>query len=404
MTRAAPPPVVVGGSMGGLPRLLIGTQFAFNVGFFAVLPYLSAHLTGTLALSGWLVGLVLGLRTFSQQGLFVVGGALTDRFGPRPIVLVGCGLRVLGFGWLGFAQSTWAVVAAVLVVGFAAALFSPAVESEIARQAVLHEEATGAGRTRMLGLFNAAGQAGALIGPVLGAALLGVGFRFVCLTGAGIFVVILIAQARLMPRTRLTRSVVHKVPEGTWGRDRRFLALCLAYGCYLLLYNQLYLALPSEVERATGAQTAVGWLFALSSLLVVVGQLPLSRWAARRLSLRGALHVGLGLMAAGALAAALLLPVGAVGGLLPSLAYVVLLTAGQMLVVPAARAWVPDLAGAQRLGLYTGAMSSLSGVLVLIGAAPLGAVFDLGGPGPWLVLAAVAVVGACCVPRQAAVT
>jgi hypothetical protein len=30
-----------------------------------------------------MVGFVLGLRTFSQQGLFVVGGALDDRYGVR---------------------------------------------------------------------------------------------------------------------------------------------------------------------------------------------------------------------------------------------------------------------------------------------------------------------------------
>jgi hypothetical protein len=59
------------------------------VGFFAVLPYLAGHLTGALGLGGALVGLVLGLRTFSQQGLFVVGGALTDRYAPRTVVLAG---------------------------------------------------------------------------------------------------------------------------------------------------------------------------------------------------------------------------------------------------------------------------------------------------------------------------
>lgn len=129
-------------------RLLTTTQFAFNIGFFAVLPYLAAHLGSGLGMAGWLVGLVLGLRTFSQQGLFVVGGALTDRYGPRPVVLAGCALRIAGFGWLAYAGSTATVIAAVLLIGFAAALFSPAVESETAREAVRHEQATGTPRAR----------------------------------------------------------------------------------------------------------------------------------------------------------------------------------------------------------------------------------------------------------------
>jgi hypothetical protein len=70
-----------------LARLLAASQFTPNVGFFAVLPYVAGHLTG--ALGGALVGLVLGLRTLSQQGLFVVGGALTDRYAPRTVVLAG---------------------------------------------------------------------------------------------------------------------------------------------------------------------------------------------------------------------------------------------------------------------------------------------------------------------------
>src|SRR5687768_7761076 len=113
-------------SLSGLLRLLILTQFAFNIGFFAVLPFLAVHLGTSIGMAGWLVGFVLGLRTFSQQGLFVVGGVLTDRYGVRPVVLAGCVLRIAGFVWLGFAQSTPAVVGAVLLVGFAAALFSPA--------------------------------------------------------------------------------------------------------------------------------------------------------------------------------------------------------------------------------------------------------------------------------------
>lgn len=63
-------------------------------------------------------------------------------------------------------------------------------------------------------------------------------------------------------------------------------------------------------------------------------------------------------------------------GLLPSAAFVVLLTIGQMLVVPVARAWVPDLAEEGRLGLYTGALSSVSGLIVLAGTSVTGSLLD----------------------------
>ncbi|WP_329210293.1 MFS transporter [Streptomyces sp. NBC_01708] len=377
-------------------RLLTATQFAFNTGFYAVLPYLAAHLGDGLGMAGWLVGLVLGLRTFSQQGLFVVGGALTDRYGPRPVVLTGCVLRIAGFCWLAQAGSTATVIGAVLLIGFAAALFSPAVESETARAAVAHETATGTPRAQVLAVFSAAGQAGAFLGPLLGSLLLLLGgdFRTACLAGAVVFVGVLAGHAKLMPHRP------HRPPTARTGAalprevfaNRPFLVLCLVYSSYLVSYNQLYLALPAEVERATGSQGALGGLFALSSLLVVVAQLPLTRWSARRLPPRTALVTGLAVVATG-FAAVPLAPDGP-AGLLPAAALVVLLTLGQMLLVPAARGLVPDLVDDHRLGLATGALSSVSGLAVLVGSAATGTLLDTPGAVLWTVLATVPLTGA----------
>lgn len=388
-----------------LLRLLILTQLAFNIGFFAVLPFLAEHLGGAVGMAGWMVGFVLGLRTFSQQGLFVVGGALADRYGVRPVVLAGCVLRIAGFGWLGYAGSAPAVVGAVLLIGFAAALFSPAVESEVARQAVAWEESGGGSRTRVLALFTVAGQAGAFVGPLLGALLLSVDFRAVCLAGAGVFVLVLAGHAWLLPQHIPGRVRVQvRGGIGPLLRNGRFLGLCCAYGAYLLAYNQLYLALPAEVERAAGSQAPLAWLFALSSLLVVTAQLPVTRWVGERLTLRRSMAAGLALIATGFGVVAVAAPSGATGvtGLLPAAGFVVLLTLGQMLVAPAARAWVPDLAQEGRLGLYMGALSSVSGVIVLIGSAGTGTLLDSGLPTavPWAVLAVVPTVAVLLLPRR----
>ncbi|WP_318212111.1 MFS transporter [Streptomyces sp. SJL17-1] len=383
--------------MTPLARLLIKSQFAFNLGFFAVLPYLAGHLGGALGFGGALVGLVLGLRSFSQQGLFVVGGALTDRYGPRPVVLAGCALRVVGFAWLALAENPWTVTGAVVLVGFAAALFSPAVESEIAREALRAERSGGPRRTRTLARFSAGGQAGALLGPALGALLLyGTGdahFRTACLAGAAVFALVLAAHARLMPR-----GGGRERHPGEWRTvlgERRFLRLALAYSTYLLAYNQLYLALPAELDRATGSQAALGWLFALSSALVVFGSAPLERLAATRLDGPAMVRAGLLLIAAAFAATAAL---RTYEGLWAAATFTVLLTLGQMLVLPATRALLPDLVDERRLGLATGALSSLSGLVVLAASAPVGALLDHPGPAPWLLLATTPLLGLAFVP------
>ena len=253
-----------------------------------MLPFLAEHLGTAIGMAGWLVGLVLGLRTFSQQGLFVVGGALADRYGVRPVVLTGCVLRIAGFAWLGYAEQTWTVIGAVLLIGFAAALFSPAVESEVARQAVIWEEEGHGPRTRVLALLTRGRTGRRLRRPAA---------RRACCSpwtsappasrGPPSSSSSWPDTLRLLPQ-HIPGRARSRQRGGTRAllRNRRFLALCCAYGAYLLAYNQLYLALPEEVERATGSQAPLAWLFALSSLLVVCAQLPVTRWAGDRLGLR----------------------------------------------------------------------------------------------------------------------
>lgn len=94
--------------MKGLPRriqALLITQMLFNIGFYLVVPFIAVEMTDSLGASGAVVGLVLGVRTFSQQGMFFLGGGLADRFGAIRVLLVGVAIRVLGFLVAGSATS-----------------------------------------------------------------------------------------------------------------------------------------------------------------------------------------------------------------------------------------------------------------------------------------------------------
>jgi predicted MFS family arabinose efflux permease len=94
------------------PGLLLASQLIFNIGFYAVVPFLALVMTQDFGMSATAVGVVLGARVFSQQGLFLVGGMITDRFGPRRAMLVGCLVRISGYLTLAmqaaFRCSSWA--------------------------------------------------------------------------------------------------------------------------------------------------------------------------------------------------------------------------------------------------------------------------------------------------------
>ena len=107
MTTSTSGAAAPGTAIPSAPRsgALLGTQLLFNVGFFAVVPFLAGILREDFALAGASVGLVLGLRTAAQQGLFLFGGALADRFGARFLILLGCAVRVAGFSLLAWSTA-----------------------------------------------------------------------------------------------------------------------------------------------------------------------------------------------------------------------------------------------------------------------------------------------------------
>ncbi len=393
--------------LGELPpvaRLLVLGELAFNLGFFLVLPFLAVHLAEDLALAGGVIGLVLGLRTFSQQGLFFLGGALADRFGTKPVVVTGFVIRILGFVLLALAEELPLLLVGTVATGFAAALFSPAVEAELARRAGELEERGGMSRSEVFALFAVCGEIGAVAGPVLGGLLLAVDFTITALVAAGVFVVVLLAFLRSMPPSPAAHAGEPMLAG--WRQvlsDRAFLAFTLAYSTWLLSYNQLYLALPVELERATGDARAVGWLFALAAGMVVLLQLPLAGFVRARIGAARALPLGFGLLAASfavVAVAAVVPPWPGTAALVPATGFVVLLTLGQMTVVPVAQDAVGRFAGEQRLGAYFGVLSSAGGCAVLLGSSGLGLLYDgarVTGPAaalPWAVTAALPAVSA----------
>ncbi|MFF5533002.1 MFS transporter [Streptomyces cinerochromogenes] len=181
------------GSFDRPARLLMVNQFAINLGFYMLMPYLADHLAHGLGLAAWAVGLVLGVRNFSQQGMFLVGGTLADRYGCKPMILTGCALRAVAFGLLAVAGSLPALVAASALTGLAGALFNPAVRAYLAADAGQER------RVAAFAAFNVFYQAGILVGPLAGLALLAWDFSAVCTAAALIFGTLAVLQSRALP-------------------------------------------------------------------------------------------------------------------------------------------------------------------------------------------------------------
>ncbi|MFJ2740823.1 MFS transporter [Streptomyces sp. NPDC087440] len=398
-------------------QVLMGNQFAINLAFYMLMPYLAAHLAGPLGLAAWAVGLVLGVRNFSQQGMFLIGGTIADRFGCKKPIMAGCLLRTAGFALLGIVDSLPVLVIASAATGFAGALFNPAVRAYLAAEA-------GTRRVEAFATFNVYYQAGMLLGPLVGLALLAADFRLVCLVAAGIFAALTLLQARALPTRHPGESGGAEGESGgtadgsggaadgrgVWAQwrtvvaNRPFLLFsCAMIGSYVLTF-QVYLALPlaaDEALRARGAQVT-SLLFVLSAAVAVAGQLRLTGWAKARWTHEQALVRGLAVMGLAFLPLALCAApgTGVAGGVqVAALAVTVAaLSVGSAVVYPFEMDTVVALSGNRLVATHYGLYNTVSGLGITLGNLATGALWDYAArhQALWLVWAALALTGAAC--------
>ncbi|WP_328747292.1 MFS transporter [Streptomyces sp. NBC_00285] len=395
-------------SFNGCVRLLMVQQFTINTAFYMLMPYLAVHLADGLGMAAWAVGLVLGVRNFTQQGMFLVGGTLADRLGYKPVIVAGCVLRTVGFGLLGFVDSLPALALASAATGFAGALFNPAVRAYLAQEA-------GERRVEAFAAFNVFYQAGMFVGPLIGLALLAADFRLVCAVAAVLFLALTVMQVRILPAQKTAEVTESRGVMADWRvviANRPFLLFSGAMiGSYVLSF-QVYLALPLQAHRAfPGSGDAVTTaLFAVSAAVAVTGQLKITSWARAHWSSQRAIVYGITLMGAAFLP--LLFgtgtvapgsgPLGWFAALASLFTAVTLLGLGTAVVYPFEMDTVVSLAGGRLVATHYGLYNTVSGLGITLGNLTTGVVWDaadrMGRPElTWLVLAATGAVCAGCV-------
>ncbi|MEU7230209.1 MFS transporter [Streptomyces chrestomyceticus] len=372
-------------------RLLLVNQLGVNIGFYLLIPYLATHLGADLGMSAAVVGIVLGVRNLSQQGLFILGGSAADRLGARGVIIAGCALRTVGFALFALGDGLPVLLAASILSGLAGALFNPAVRAYLAAEA-------GDRKAEAFALFNIFATTGALVGPMIGSALLLVDFRASALTAAAIFALLTAAQAVVLPAREVPASKGSVL--GDWREvlaNRAFLAFSLAMVGMFTMENQLYLLLPDGARRATGWDGAAGIVFLVGTLANLTLQMRITRSLKERGSRARWVAVGLALMGVAfvppmAVAGTSGTGGGGVGGaalaLVPVLAGSLLLYVGVMIAQPFVMELIPEFGRAELTGTYFGIFYVVSGIAAAVGNTVVGWAMDAGGHGgaawlPW---------------------
>jgi MFS family permease len=251
---------------------LYGAGFVTAFGAHAVAAnlggYSIAHHT-----SLWQLGLLLGIYDLAEIVLKPVFGTLSDRVGPRPVLLGGLlAFALASAAFVVAGQPQWLGVAR-LAQGAAAAAFSPAAGAALA--ALGGRKSTG----RLFGGYGGAKSLGYLAGPLAGGALVGVGgydllFASLAVVAGGALAVTARTLPRIPPTPRPRSTLLDLARRVTHPSFLRPVTL-LALGTAALSAGVGYLPVLGARHHLTPLETG-----ALVSLLAATAAV-LQPWAGR---------------------------------------------------------------------------------------------------------------------------
>lgn len=328
----------------GLPRpvqILIAGTFVNKAGTY-IIPYLTIVLMRDFGLGPLQTGMAVAAYGAGSLVSILVGGQTTDRLGRRTTML----LSLFGSGvlavLLGFAPDLKTFVLLLLGFGFLADLFQPAA-SAIVTDLVPPEE-------RKIGFaaLRVAINLGFAAGVVVGGFLVDWDWRFlfwgdgVTTLAYGLVILFFIAETR--PARREGDADISPF------RDPPFLRLVAASGAFPLLMFAVMTVLPITLTEGAGYPSRFyGYLIGLNGLFVAIFELPL----AARLPTSSRLHLAAGGLVVAASGVAM-------NGLPPNLwiyvAGILLVTVGEVVMMPQLSAavadWAPRLSRGRYIGLF----------------------------------------------------
>jgi hypothetical protein len=371
-----------------LPRLvwLLGlTSFFTDVSSEMIVSLLPAFLVGTLQAPGVVVGVVDGVADAVSAVIKLFAGRLSDRLPRRrPLVLFGYGLSTIARPLVSFASAPWHAVAVRALdrvgKGFRSA----------PRDALLAESMVDAGAddiARAFGVHRAMDHAGAVVGPLVGSALLAAGLAmpdvFRAAWGPGALALVALLLVREPPRAPTTTPTTATHADGDVPRPSRAILVPFAIAAAGFAVEP-FLLLAARAHGAADATLPLYWL------VMHVAKSTAAAWGPRPSTARTRAFVLAGALSLSA-AGALLTGFGSTW--IDVLAVVVVgLGAGGREPLERARVDAWKQKGGGR-GAAFGAFHLATGLATLPGGLVVGACFDY-APGPTGALLGVAAAAA----------
>ena len=266
-----------------------GLLNAFGNG--VVLPFLIIYLHNVRGLSLGLAGLAAATQSATALGSGFLAGTLSDRIGPRRVLVVAILVMAVAFGLMPLIRSALDAFALYVLWGVGSGSFWPA-QSTLLAGLTPAQQRTGAYALQRLAMNAGVAMGGVVAGLIASVAHPG-SFTVLFLIDVATFLAYVVVLLAWVPSPALhpERST------GSWravARDRTMVSYSLLNAVFMAsaiaLMVELLPAFAKNVAHVN--ETEIGVVFALDAVGVVLFQLPVARLVEGRRRMRGLALMG----------------------------------------------------------------------------------------------------------------
>ncbi len=362
--------------------LMITGVVLSTAGASMIWPFLLIYATNRLNLPLSVVAPLISINAGTGLLSSLIAGSMADRIGRKTVMNISLTINGLGYFFLMSASTYEQFVLLMIIIGFAQPLY------QVGADAMLADLIPAEKRTRAYAISRIAVNAAFAMGPAVGGflasrsyhlAFYGATFGFLA------YSLLLFVRAReTLSRSAKSLSVDRSPPVAGSGygrvfRDVSYLSFAGLTGLGLIAPTMLWILLPIYAKSMFGLpESLYGWIPTTNALMCVFLQFPVTGLT-RRYRALPVVATGMLVYAMGAGSVALM--TGFWGFWLS----MVVLTLGELILVPTSSKYVADLAPADMRGRYMSIYWLSWGMARTLAPLIGGTLNDwLGGPAIWL--------------------
>lgn len=329
--------------------VIVVAAFIDRLGGTMLFPFFALYITSKFNVGMTQAGILLGMFSISRFVGNLVGGALTDKFGRRTMVIFGLTASAGTSVTMGLVNEYQTLFMLVVFVGWFANIAAPAYQAMIVDLVPEEKRAEG------FGILRVAANLSWVAGPMIGSIIIGYSYLYVFIADAVTSVIVAGIVYRLIPETMPDAAAQKAGEQSVWqtilgyfqvSRDKLFIAFIAVNVVQVLVYHQIYTTLSVYLRDVHGlAEQKYAFLMSANAFTVVLFQFLVTRVVSKyapmvMLALGSALYM-VGITAFGLVSIYPLF-----------LAAMLVVTVGEMVIMPVSQALASRFAPEEMRGRY----------------------------------------------------